>query len=46
MNILNESKLREIKKYFDKYRNVGKMPPEIEGKIEGQLLADLELLKK
>ena len=35
-----------IKKYFDKYRNVGKMPPEIEGKIEGQLLADLELLKK
>lgn len=35
-----------IKKYFDKYRLQGKLPPEIEGKIDGVLLADLDLLNK
>jgi hypothetical protein len=35
-----------IKKYFDKYRAMGKMPPEIEGKVQGKLLADQDLLKK
>lgn len=33
-----------IKKYFDKYR--GKLVPEIEGKVEGKLMEDLELLNK
>lgn len=33
-----------IKKYFDKYR--GKLPPEIDGKVEGKLLPDLELMGK
>lgn len=33
-----------IKDYFDKYR--GKLPPDIEGKVEGQLVADLKLLNK
>lgn len=36
-----------IKKYFDKYRNVGKLPPELEGKVGGvKLFADQELLGK
>lgn len=35
-----------IKKYFDKYRLQGKLPPEIEGKVDGVLMADLELLNK
>jgi len=35
-----------IKKYFDKYRNVGKLPPELEGKIDCQLFPDQELLNK
>src|SRR3989344_1041789 len=36
-----------IKKYFDKYRNVGKLPPELVGKVGGvQLFADQELLSK
>jgi len=35
-----------IKKYFDKYRLQGKLPPEIDGKVDGVLLADLELLNK
>jgi hypothetical protein len=35
-----------IKKYFDRYRAVGKIPPELEGKVEGQLLADPETLNK
>ncbi len=35
-----------IKKYFDKYRVEGKLPPEIEGKVEGLLMADLDLLNK
>lgn len=34
------------KKYFDKYREIGKMPPEIEGKVEGEPLMDRELLKR
>lgn len=33
-----------IKKYFDKYRALGKLPPEIEGKVEGKLLDEQELL--
>ncbi len=33
-----------IKKYFDKYR--GKLPPELEGKIVGELMPDLELMEK
>ncbi len=35
-----------IKKYFDRYRAVGKLPPEIEGRVEGQLFADTEALSK
>ena len=35
-----------IKKYFDRYRAVGKLPPEIEGQVKGQLFADTELLSK
>jgi hypothetical protein len=35
-----------IKKYFDSYRAVGKMPPEIEGKIPGSLFPDSEVLNK
>ena len=35
-----------IKKYFDKFRERGEMPPEIEGKVEGKLIQNLELLNK
>jgi len=35
-----------IKKYFDKYRALGKMPPEIEGKVQGQLFSDQRLLAR
>src|SRR3989344_9503564 len=36
-----------IKDYFDKYRNVGKLPPELEGKLDGvELFSDQELLNK
>jgi len=35
-----------IKEYFDKYRAKGKLPPEIEGKVKGKLVADKELLNK
>lgn len=36
-----------IKKYFDKYRNVQKLPPELDGKLDGvQLFLDQELLNK
>ncbi|MBI2024968.1 MAG: PD-(D/E)XK nuclease family protein [Candidatus Harrisonbacteria bacterium] len=35
-----------IKDYFDKYREVGKMPPEVDGKIDAELFADIELLNK
>ena len=31
-----------IKKYFDTYRLQNKLPPEIDGKVEGVLMADLE----
>lgn len=33
-----------IKKYFDKFR--GELPPEIDGKVEGKLIPDLELMNK
>jgi hypothetical protein len=36
---------RAIKRYFDKYRKQGKLPPEIKGKVKGKLFADDELLK-
>lgn len=36
-----------IKKYFDKYRNVGKLPPELNDKLDGvELFTDQELLNK
>jgi hypothetical protein len=35
-----------IKKYFDRYRSVGKVPPELEGKVSGHLFDDVELLNK
>ena len=35
-----------IKKYFDSYRAVGKIPPEIDGQIKGQLFPDAEVLSK
>lgn len=35
-----------IKVYFDKYRIKGKLPPEINGKVEGILIPDLDLLNK
>jgi len=35
-----------IKKYFDKYRAQGKLPPEIEGKVKGALFSDAPLLEK
>lgn len=35
-----------IKKYFDRYRAVGKIPPELEGKVVGGLFADSEVLSK
>ncbi len=33
-----------IKKYFDRYR--GKLPPELEGRVEGRLMPDVELMNK
>ncbi|KPJ71319.1 hypothetical protein AMJ50_02390 [Parcubacteria bacterium DG_74_3] len=33
-----------IKKYFDKYRAMDKLPPEIEGKVKGKLLENQKLL--
>jgi len=35
-----------IKKYFDRYRELGKMPPEINGKVQGKLLQDQNLLSE
>jgi len=35
-----------IKNYFDKYREKGELPPELQGKIEGNLLHDHKLLNK
>jgi CRISPR/Cas system-associated exonuclease Cas4 (RecB family) len=34
-----------IKKYYDSYRKLGKLPPEVDGKLTGKLLADEKLLK-
>lgn len=35
-----------IKKYYDKYRLKGEMPPEIAGKVNGKLFPDIQVLKK
>jgi CRISPR/Cas system-associated exonuclease Cas4 (RecB family) len=36
-----------IKTYFDKYRAVGKLPPEMEGEVEGaELFSDVEALNR
>lgn len=35
-----------IKDYFDKYREKNELPPELEGKVEGNLLHDHALLNK
>lgn len=35
-----------IKKYFDSYRAVGKLPPELVGQVEGDLFPDNEVLSK
>jgi len=35
-----------IKKYFDKFRIQGRLPPEIEGKVKGKLIPDLSLINK
>lgn len=35
-----------IKKYFDKYRAKDRLPPEIEGKVQGKLVKDQSLLKQ
>ncbi|MBU0687624.1 MAG: PD-(D/E)XK nuclease family protein [Candidatus Margulisbacteria bacterium] len=35
-----------IKKYFDTFRAKGELPPELEGKVEGKLLKDMELMRK
>lgn len=35
-----------IKKYFDKYRALGKLPPEIDGQVDCELFLDQELLNK
>lgn len=37
---------RIIKEYFDRYRKLGKMPPELEGKVKGALFSDQELLDR
>lgn len=34
-----------IKRYFDRYRQSGELPPELRGKVEGTLIADQELLE-
>lgn len=33
-----------FKTYFDKYRDTGKLPPEIDGKVDGELFKDAEKL--
>ncbi|MBU0625433.1 PD-(D/E)XK nuclease family protein, partial [Patescibacteria group bacterium] len=35
-----------IKDYFDRYRSQGELPPEINGKVRGQLVSDQALLKR
>ena len=37
---------RILKPYFDKFRKEGKLPPELNGKVEGKLFEDQELLEK
>lgn len=37
---------RILKPYFDKFRKEKKLPPELEGKVEGLLFDDQELLEK
>ncbi len=37
---------RILKEYFDKFRKERKLPPEIDGKVEGVLFNDQELLEK
>jgi hypothetical protein len=33
---------RKLKIYFDKYREAGKLPPELKGKVEGKLYDNME----
>ncbi len=35
-----------IKKYFDKYRFLNKLPPEIEGNVQGGLISDQKILNQ
>jgi len=35
-----------FKAYFDKYRKIGKLPPEVAGKVEGTLFEDAEQLNQ
>lgn len=35
-----------IKKYFDKHRALGNLPPELEGKVDCELFPDVELLNE
>lgn len=35
-----------LKDYFDTYRNLDKLPPEIEGKVEGKLFTDTDKLNQ
>ena len=35
-----------LKSYYDKYRIIGKLPPEIEDKVEGKLFPDLAKMNK
>src|SRR4030042_2027754 len=35
-----------LKTYYDKYRLTGKLPPEIDGKVEGKLYPDLVKINK
>lgn len=37
---------RLIKEYFDQYRVLGKVPPELEGKVEGKPFSDQALMDK
>ena len=33
-----------IKKYFDRYRTTGQLPPELRGKVKGKLFSDQAVL--
>jgi len=35
-----------IKKYFDLYRKKGMLPPELEGKVEGKLYPEMDILER